>query len=147
MALRMAASTLSGEVPTISVTRYVRSDIGASLGGQLVIVLPTPPIRHAARAGKLAGVFSSDADHRRLEERAREVLDEAVFDFYAGGAGDESTLAANVAAWGRVRLRPRVLRDVSRVDTGVTVLGRRLPGPVCVAPVGYQVLAHPDGEL
>lgn len=91
-------------------------------------------------------MFSSDADHRQLEERAREVLDPAVFDFYAGGAADETTLAASTAAWGRVRLRPRVLRDVSRVDAGVRVLGRPLATPVGVAPVGYQVLAHPDAE-
>src|SRR2546429_201601 len=38
-------------------------------------------------------------------------------------------------------------RSVTRVDTGVRVLGHDLPGPVCVAPVGYQALAHPDGEV
>ncbi len=91
--------------------------------------------------------FSSHADHRRLEDRAREVLDPAVYDFYAGGAGDEATLYANEAAWGRVGLRPRVLRDVSYVDTRTRLLGLEITSPVCVAPVGYQTLAHPDGEL
>jgi 4-hydroxymandelate oxidase len=92
-------------------------------------------------------MFASHADYAALEERARRVLDPAVFDFYAGGSGDEATLAANAAAWGRVALRPYVLRDVSSVDTRVRLLGRELPSPVCVAPVGYQTLAHPGGEV
>ena len=57
-----------------------------------------------------------------LEERARAVLPQPVFDYYAGGAGEEDTLAANARAWREVRLRPRVLRDVSRVDTSTVVL-------------------------
>jgi 4-hydroxymandelate oxidase len=91
--------------------------------------------------------FATRADHRRLQEHARAVLDPAVFDFFAGGAGDETTLRTGTAAWGRVGLRPHVLRDVTRVDTRTRVLGRELAGPVGVAPVGYQSLAHPDGEL
>jgi 4-hydroxymandelate oxidase len=92
-------------------------------------------------------VFRGHADHADLEERARRVLEPAVFDFYAGGSGDETTLAANAAAWRRVALRPHVLRDVSSVDTRVRVLGHELAAPVCVAPMGYQALAHPDGEV
>ncbi len=48
------------------------------------------------------------------EEAAREALPGMVYDYYAGGAGDEISVRENVAAWGRVRLRPRVLVDVSR---------------------------------
>jgi 4-hydroxymandelate oxidase len=82
-----------------------------------------------------------------LEERARSVLPQPVFDYYAGGAGDEDTLAANANAWRAVRLRPRVLRDVSRVDTSTTVMGTRLAAPVLVAPTAFHRLAHPSGEL
>ena len=92
-------------------------------------------------------MFASHADYGRLEEDARRVLDPAVFDFYAGGSGDETTLAAAAAAWRRIPLRPHVLRDVSAVDTRVRVLGHDLATPVGVAPVGYQSLAHPGGEL
>lgn len=92
-------------------------------------------------------MFASHADYARLEDDARRVLDPAVFDFYAGGSGDEATLAASADAWRRIALRPYVLRDVTAVDTRVRVLGRELPAPVAVAPVGYQTLAHPDGEL
>jgi 4-hydroxymandelate oxidase len=92
-------------------------------------------------------MFASHADYARLEEDARRILDPAVFDFYAGGSGDETTLAASATAWQRIPLRPHVLRDVSAVDTRVRVLGHELAAPVGVAPVGYQSLAHPDGEL
>ncbi len=61
-----------------------------------------------------------------LEEQARAVLPQPVFDYYAGGAGDEETLAANTRAWSAVRLRPRVLRAVSRVDNSTTVLDTRV---------------------
>lgn len=82
-----------------------------------------------------------------LEERAEAMLPRAVYDFYAGGAGTESTLDDNVAAWRRVRLRPRVLRDVSRVDTATALLGTPVATPVMVAPTAYHRLAHDDGEV
>jgi len=82
-----------------------------------------------------------------LEERARAVLPQPVFDYYAGGAGEEDSLAANASAWSQVRLRPRVLRDVSRVDTSTSVLGTRVAAPVLVAPTAFHRLAHPSGEL
>ncbi|HEX2027321.1 MAG TPA: alpha-hydroxy acid oxidase [Nitriliruptorales bacterium] len=77
---------------------------------------------------------------------ARSVMGAAAYDYYAGGADDELTLADNVAAWGRLRLRPHVLRDVSTVDTSTTVLGTPVRLPVLVAPTAYQRLAHDDGE-
>src|SRR5690348_1410260 len=96
---------------------------------------------------RVDAVFASHADYGRLEENARRVLDPAVYDFYAGGSGDETTLAANAAAWQRVALRPRALRAVSRLDTRVRRLGQELAAPVCVAPIGYLTLAHAAGEL
>ncbi|HEV7668439.1 MAG TPA: alpha-hydroxy acid oxidase [Thermoanaerobaculia bacterium] len=81
------------------------------------------------------------------EEAAREVLPGMVYDYYAGGAGDEISVRENVAAWGRVRLRPRVLVDVSRCDLSNTVLGVRVEMPVLTAPCAMNGLAHPEGEL
>ncbi|MDQ3164195.1 MAG: alpha-hydroxy-acid oxidizing protein, partial [Actinomycetota bacterium] len=60
------------------------------------------------------------ADFERLAEDRLEV---GAFGYYAGGAADEQALAANVEAWRRLRLRPRVLVDVSQVSTSTTVLG------------------------
>jgi 4-hydroxymandelate oxidase len=89
-------------------------------------------------------------DIAELERRARRLLTPEVYDYYAGGSGSERTLRASVDAWQQHWLLPRVLRDVSTVDTSV-----RLPGlpetvaqtPVGVAPTGFQGLASPDGEL
>lgn len=81
-----------------------------------------------------------------LESAARSGLSPLAYDYYAGGADDELTLADNVAAWQRLRLRPRVLRDVSAVDTSTTVLGAPVRMPVLVAPTAYQRLAHDEGE-
>lgn len=83
------------------------------------------------------------ADYEAL---ARERMDRGAFDFYAGGAGDERTLAMNVSGFDRYVLRPRVLVDVSRVDTSTTVLGERLATPILIAPTALHRLAHPDGE-
>jgi len=80
------------------------------------------------------------------EALARERLEAAAFDYIAGGAGDECTLAANRAAWDAIGLVPRVLRDVGRVDAGVEWLGRRWPHPLWMAPMAWQRMAHPHGE-
>ena len=56
-----------------------------------------------------------------LEERARQILPKPVFDFIAGGADDESTMAANSDGLRSYRLRPRILQDVSEVDTSITL--------------------------
>ncbi|HYO52364.1 alpha-hydroxy acid oxidase [Archangium sp.] len=85
--------------------------------------------------------------YEALEARARELLPQAVFDYFAGGSGDEATLADNTAAWARLRLRPRVLRDVSSVDTSTELLGTPLSSPVLVAPTAFHSLAHPEAEL
>jgi 4-hydroxymandelate oxidase len=80
------------------------------------------------------------------EQLARERLPRMVFDYYAGGAGDEITVVENRAAWQRLRLRPRVLVDVSARDLSTTVLGTRLSFPVLTAPCAFNALAHADGE-
>jgi 4-hydroxymandelate oxidase len=90
------------------------------------------------------GVDYADVD--QVEASARDILHPAVYDFFAGGAGDESALAANLASWRTIRLRPRVLRPAAHPDTSVTVLGSTLAAPIVIAPMGYQRLAHPDGE-
>ena len=75
----------------------------------------------------------------RLEAQAR-----AYFD---GGAADELTLAANLRAWQQIGLQSRVLRPMAGAHTRVELLGRTLAHPVLLAPVAYQRLAHPEGEL
>ena len=69
------------------------------------------------------------------------------FDYVAGGAGEERSLAENRAAFRRYQLRPRMLVDVSRVALGTTLLATPVALPVGVAPMATQGLAHPEGEL
>jgi isopentenyl diphosphate isomerase/L-lactate dehydrogenase-like FMN-dependent dehydrogenase len=83
-------------------------------------------------------------DYERL---AQEVLDEASFGYFAGGAGDEHAVRGNDEAFDRWRLRPRVLVDVGEVTTATSVLGTELAFPIIAAPVAYQRMAHPEGEL
>ena len=82
-----------------------------------------------------------------FEAIARERMDPAAFDYVAGGAGDEESLAENEAAWRRQRIRPRVLVDVSTVDLTTTLLGSRVALPVAVAPMACHALAHPEAEV
>lgn len=86
-------------------------------------------------------------DAAALEARARELLDHAAFEYYAGGADDEVTLRDNVEAWRRVRLIPRVLRDVSSVSPVTNLLGSEIAAPLLIAPMAFQRMAHPDGEI
>lgn len=82
-----------------------------------------------------------------LRRTARGLLSADTYYFYSGGSGAERTLAANRRSWREVWLAPRVLRDVSAVETSVELLGARLRTPVGVAPTALHRLAHPDGEL
>ena len=68
-------------------------------------------------------------------------------EYLAGGSADEITLRRNRSAFDRLLLQPRVMRDVSAIDTSLTLLGRRHPHPIVLAPVGYQRLFHEHGEL
>ncbi|KAJ2808183.1 Hydroxyacid oxidase 1 [Coemansia helicoidea] len=82
-------------------------------------------------------------DYERL---AAEGLGRNALDYYRSGAQDMVTLRENQRAFDRIALRPRVLRDVSAVDTRTTVLGREIASPICIAPTAMQRMAHPDGE-
>jgi isopentenyl diphosphate isomerase/L-lactate dehydrogenase-like FMN-dependent dehydrogenase len=92
-------------------------------------------------------VASEPLNVREYERLAEERLDPAAYGYFAGGAGDEITLRENVAAFERLTLRPRVLADVSGVSTATTVLGHAVSMPILIAPVAFQRLAHPDGEV
>jgi 4-hydroxymandelate oxidase len=80
-------------------------------------------------------------------EAARQRLEPGPYGYIVGGAGDEHTLRANTAAYGRWELRPRVLVDVGSVTTATTVLGTEVSLPLLVAPTAFQQLCHPDGEV
>ncbi len=81
------------------------------------------------------------------EAKAEQVLDAGAFGYIAGGAGGESTMRANVEAFERRRLRPRMLRGNRERELGVEVLGTPSVAPFFLAPIGVLSIAHEDGEL
>jgi isopentenyl diphosphate isomerase/L-lactate dehydrogenase-like FMN-dependent dehydrogenase len=80
-------------------------------------------------------------------EAAAAKVDPGVWCYFEGGAGDEVTLRANVAAYTRWRLRPRVLVDVSEMSTAATLLGTPVSMPLGVAPFAMQRLIDAEGEV
>lgn len=83
-------------------------------------------------------------DFRRV---ARRRLPRGVFDYIDGGAEDERTLRGNSSSFSRLEWRPRVLRDVTNLDTSTTILGQSLAMPLILAPTGYTRIADSQGEL
>ena len=81
------------------------------------------------------------------EARAAEKLEPGPFDYIAGGAGSEATMRANLEAFERRRLRPRMLTGNSERDISVEVLGTSSPAPFLLAPIGVLSIAHADGEV
>ena len=81
------------------------------------------------------------------QERAREALSPEAYGYVAGGAGAERTMQANLDAFARWKIVPRMLRNVSERDLGGSVLGTSMSAPVMLAPVGVQSIVHPQAEL
>ena len=79
-----------------------------------------------------------DAAENALSDRARAYIN--------GGAADETTLADNDAAWSRLALDPRMLSGVTEPDLSVTLLGRRRPHPIVIAPTAFAALVHTEAE-
>ena len=86
-------------------------------------------------------------DYRKLERRAKRAMTREAYAYVAAGAGAGATISANRAAFDRVRIVPRMLRDVSSRDTSVELFGRRLDSPFLTAPIGVLELAHRDADL
>jgi lactate 2-monooxygenase len=82
-----------------------------------------------------------------LEKKAAEVLSAPAYDYVAGSASGERTAQANLAAFDRWRIVPRMLRDVSQRDLTVELLGHTLPAPVLLGPIGVQGIIHPEAEV
>jgi len=81
------------------------------------------------------------------EAAARDTLDAGAFGYIAGGAGGESTMRANLEAFERRRLRPRMLRGNRERDLSVDVLGTPSAAPFFLAPIGVLSIAHAEGEV
>jgi (S)-2-hydroxy-acid oxidase len=82
-----------------------------------------------------------------FERYAIEHLPKKAKDFFAGGACGEFSQRNNEAAFQRLRLLPRVLRDVSHCTIDTSILGDKISMPICISPTAYQKIVHPDGEI
>src|SRR5579864_4385403 len=82
-----------------------------------------------------------------LEKKAAEVLTPQAYDYVAGSASGERTARANLEAFDRWRIVPRMLRDVSQRDLSIELFGHNLPAPVLLGPIGVQNIIHPEAEL
>ncbi len=97
--------------------------------------------------GLMGGATAVPIAHAFLEQKAKDALSPEAWDYLAGGAGGEDTIRANLAAFRRWRIVPRMLRNVSQRDLSVELLGQRLPAPVLLGPVGVQEIMHPEADL
>lgn len=82
-----------------------------------------------------------------FENAAAAKLPSTAYDYYASGAGDEITLRENHAAYERIKLKPRVLKDTSKIDLTKTIFGQNTAMPILVAPTAFHRMAHPEGEV
>ncbi|KAF2722720.1 FMN-dependent dehydrogenase [Polychaeton citri CBS 116435] len=84
---------------------------------------------------------------RDLAEHGSARLSKAYREYFNEGANDLLTLRDNEAAFDRYKLRPRILRNVSKVDTSTTIFGSKVSFPFGFAPAAMHGLAHPEGEI
>ena len=81
------------------------------------------------------------------EKAAAETMPSAFHEYYAGGVADNLTLHENRAAFDRIKLLPRIFRDVRHISLETTLGGEKRPSPFLIAPAAMHKLGHPDGEL
>ena len=99
------------------------------------------------RAGAFGHRPEVPTDGTQLETAARKVMSRRGFAYVAGSAGSEASAAANVAAFARWRVVPRMLVDTTKRDLGVELFGRRHESPFLVAPIGVLSMAHRGADL
>ena len=138
----------------IAASEEARKDEGGSLKARTAMTDPVSElplgvrrqmeIYQAGLAGKKPDQPISIED---LERQAQSVLTAEAYDYVAGGAGSEDTVRANREAFRRWRIVPRFLRDVSRRDLSVEVLGMRLAVPFMLAPIGVLSIVHKEADL
>ncbi|KTD50474.1 FMN-dependent dehydrogenase [Legionella quinlivanii] len=82
-----------------------------------------------------------------FEKEARHKLTQPIYDFIAGGAGDEYTMNRNVEAFRQIQLVPQIFRSSSHTDTSISLFNHQLSHPFMVAPSAFHSCVHPEGEI
>jgi lactate 2-monooxygenase len=81
------------------------------------------------------------------EKRAKQILGAGPFDYVSGAAGAGDTLCANLKAFQKYQIRPRLCREVSKRDITINLFGKKIPVPFLLAPIGINSVLHPEAEL
>jgi lactate 2-monooxygenase len=119
--------------------------------GEPVTPVPIPSgadrEQHIYTLGLTGGSLSCPIPLSLSEEKAKEILSPPAYDYVAGGAGGEDTMRANLEAFYRWRIVPRMFRDVTNRDLGAELFGTPLPAPVILAPIGVQGIIHSEAEV
>src|ERR1700735_4996347 len=111
---------------------------------------PSDPNLKATPASGEVSLSAPCTDPIRLsdfEPLAKTKMSAMAWEYVSAGAGDEITMRWNEEAYQRIRLKPRILVDVSKLDTRVTLFGQEHAFPILLAPTSGHKLLHPDGEL
>jgi 4-hydroxymandelate oxidase len=115
--------------------RDVLLSAGAAAGVRLFPASNGVPPGQSAEAADAVNLFD-------FEPIARRKLSPMAWEYISGGAGDELTLRWNRESYDRIKLRPRILVDVSKLDTRTRLLGREFQFPILLAPAAYQRMVH-----
>ncbi len=113
------------------------------MGGDLNAGMTAPMTSPLPKLDRIPGDVVAVSDYEAL---ARERLTPQAAAYLFGGAGDELTLRDNTAAFQRLRMRTRVLRDMAGAGRALRLFNQDFASPILLAPVAYQTLFHPDGE-
>ncbi len=103
---------------------------------------PTRPAHPTASNAITSPVCLAD-----FESLAKERLSHSAYEYIASGAADDLTIRWNREAFDQIRLRPKVLVDVEKIDMRVMLFGREMPHPILLAPTAWHRLSHPEGEV
>lgn len=95
----------------------------------------------------LYGFFMEMINTRDFEKEAQHKLTQSIYDFIAGGAGDEYTMNRNIEAFKQIHLVPQIFRSSSDTNTSITLLNHQLSHPFMVAPLAFHSCVHPQGEI
>lgn len=103
--------------------------------------------RKAFLGGAAGNLPPFNTDPKELEKKAHEALTRGGWLYVSSNAGMSLTAHANREAFYRWRIVPRMLVDTNKRDLGVELFGRRIPSPICIAPIGLNGIYNPLGEL
>lgn len=154
MLLSGAFVVLPHVLPVPGVAKPRRTATGSGWQDRIGVMTPLPPTGPGRarqsliyRAGVLGRRPDVPTDFGELEARAHARLTPRAWAYVAGGAGEGATMRANREAFDRWRIVPRMGAGHVGRDLSVELLGRTLPAPLLLAPIGAAALAHRDSDL